>query len=63
MSDKIPIDNKLTQHILDPSWDSHSCQLTTMSAHWCDMEGAHIGLTTAMLSDSLNYNKHILRRV
>ena len=59
MSDKIPVDNKLTQHILDPSQDSHSCQLTTMGVHWCHTEGAHIGLTTATPRDTLNYNKHI----
>ena len=53
MPDKIPIDKKLTQHVLDPSQDSHSCQLTTMGAHQCHMEGAHIGLTTAMPRDTL----------
>ena len=60
---KTPIDNKLTQHILDPLQDSHSCQLTTMGAHQCHMDGAHIQLTTAMPRDTLKYNKHILRRV
>ena len=57
MSDKIWIDNKLTQHVLDPSEDSHSYQLTTMGARWCHAEGVSIGLTTAMPRDTLNYNK------
>ena len=59
---KNPIDNKLTQHILDPSQDSHSCQLATMGAHQCYAKGAHTGLTTAMPRDTLTYNKNILIR-
>ena len=54
--------NKLTQHILDPSQDSHSCQLTTMGTHWCSEEGDHTGLTTAKARDALTYDKKILRR-
>ena len=41
MSNKNPIDNKLTQHALDPLQDSNSCQLTTMGANQCNAEGAH----------------------
>ena len=47
---------------LDSSQDSHSCQLTTMGAHWCHVEGAHTRLTTAMPRDTLTYYKNILRR-
>ena len=33
-----------------------------MGAHQCHMEGTHTGLTTAVPRDTINYNKHILRR-
>ena len=33
-----------------------------MGADWCHMDGAPIGLTTAMPRDNLTYNKNILRR-